>query len=90
MSEIVRGHDEDISFSLALSCQNRYEQAVEAYKKALELDPNQESFKNNLKIAEEKVKELEAAAQASGVPPVIIMLIGNHIWLLLGSKWCSS
>ncbi|KAL6734111.1 hypothetical protein Aduo_004686 [Ancylostoma duodenale] len=54
---------------LALSCQNRYEQAVEAYKKALELDPNQESFKNNLKIAEEKVKELEAAAQASGVPP---------------------
>ncbi|KAK6019706.1 tetratricopeptide repeat protein [Ostertagia ostertagi] len=56
-------------FSLALSCQNRYEQAVEAYKKALELDPNQESFKNNLKIAEEKVKELEAAAQASGAQP---------------------
>uniref|UniRef100_A0A0K0CVK2 SGTA_dimer domain-containing protein n=1 Tax=Angiostrongylus cantonensis TaxID=6313 RepID=A0A0K0CVK2_ANGCA len=55
---------------LALSCQNRYEQAVEAYKKALELDPTQESFKNNLRIAEEKVKELEAAAQASGVPPV--------------------
>ncbi|VDL86128.1 unnamed protein product [Nippostrongylus brasiliensis] len=54
---------------LALSCQNRYEQAVEAYKKALELDPNQESFKNNLKIAEEKVKELEAAAQASGAQP---------------------
>ncbi|KAJ1365779.1 hypothetical protein KIN20_026212 [Parelaphostrongylus tenuis] len=54
---------------LALSCQNRYQQAVDAYKKALELDPNQESFKNNLRIAEEKVKELEAAAQASGVPP---------------------
>ncbi|WKX95724.1 hypothetical protein Q1695_012296 [Nippostrongylus brasiliensis] len=54
---------------LALSCQNRYEQAVEAYKKALELDPNQESFKNNLKIAEERVKELEAAAQASGAQP---------------------
>ncbi|KJH46757.1 hypothetical protein DICVIV_07173 [Dictyocaulus viviparus] len=53
---------------LALSCQNRYEQAVEAYKKALELDPTQESFKNNLRIAEEKVKELETAAQASGAP----------------------
>ncbi|KHJ90771.1 tetratricopeptide repeat protein, partial [Oesophagostomum dentatum] len=64
---------------LALSCQNRYEQAVEAYKKALELDPNQESFKNNLKIAEEKVKELEAAAQASGVPPnPFAAMFGNH------------
>ncbi|CAJ0960054.1 unnamed protein product, partial [Mesorhabditis belari] len=49
---------------LALSCQNRYEQAVEVYKKALELDPEQESYKNNLKIAEEKVKEMEAAARA--------------------------
>ncbi|VDM38293.1 unnamed protein product [Toxocara canis] len=48
---------------LALSCQNRYEQAVDAYKKALELDPNQESYKNNLKIAQEKVKEMENAAR---------------------------
>ncbi|WKX89382.1 hypothetical protein Q1695_008773 [Nippostrongylus brasiliensis] len=60
---------------LALSCQNRYEQAVEAYKKALQLDPNQESFKNNLKIAEEKVKELEAAAQASGAQPILTPFI---------------
>uniref|UniRef100_A0A915PVY7 SGTA homodimerisation domain-containing protein n=1 Tax=Setaria digitata TaxID=48799 RepID=A0A915PVY7_9BILA len=44
---------------LALSCQNRYEQAVEAYKQALELDPEQESYRNNLKIAEDKLKELE-------------------------------
>ncbi|PAV59398.1 hypothetical protein WR25_03523 [Diploscapter pachys] len=46
---------------LALSCQNRYEQAVEAYKKALELDPTQDSYKNNLKIAEDKVRELNEA-----------------------------
>ncbi|CAI5443324.1 unnamed protein product [Caenorhabditis angaria] len=51
---------------LAFSCQNRYEQAAEAYKKALELDPNQESYKNNLKIAEDKVKELETARGAGG------------------------
>uniref|UniRef100_A0A0N5AJB1 SGTA_dimer domain-containing protein n=1 Tax=Syphacia muris TaxID=451379 RepID=A0A0N5AJB1_9BILA len=44
---------------LALSCQNRYEHAVEAYKKALELDPGQESYKNNLKIAEDKLKEMK-------------------------------
>ncbi|PAV90622.1 hypothetical protein WR25_12194 isoform A [Diploscapter pachys] len=46
---------------LALSCQNRYDQAVEAYKKALELDPAQDSYKNNLKIAEDKVRELNEA-----------------------------
>jgi small glutamine-rich tetratricopeptide repeat-containing protein alpha len=40
---------------VALSCQNRYDQAVEAYKKALEIDPTSESYKNNLSIAEEKL-----------------------------------
>jgi len=42
---------------LALSCQNRYDAAIEAYKKAIELDPNNESYKSNLAIAEEKVRE---------------------------------
>uniref|UniRef100_A0A914QNM7 SGTA homodimerisation domain-containing protein n=1 Tax=Panagrolaimus davidi TaxID=227884 RepID=A0A914QNM7_9BILA len=42
---------------LALSCQNRYDAAIEAYKKALELDPNNDSYKSNLAIAEEKVRE---------------------------------
>ncbi|GMR36095.1 hypothetical protein PMAYCL1PPCAC_06290, partial [Pristionchus mayeri] len=52
---------------LALSCQNRYDQAVEAYKKAIELDPSQESYKNNLKIAEDKVREANEA-RAAGPP----------------------
>ena len=42
---------------LALSCQNRYDAAIEAYKKAIELDPNNDSYKSNLAIAEEKVRE---------------------------------
>uniref|UniRef100_A0A1I8A4G3 SGTA_dimer domain-containing protein n=1 Tax=Steinernema glaseri TaxID=37863 RepID=A0A1I8A4G3_9BILA len=46
---------------LALSCQNRYEQAVEAYKKALEIEPGQQSYINNLQIAEEKLKDLANA-----------------------------
>jgi len=66
---------------LALSCQNRYEQAVEAYKKALELEPDQESYKNNLKIAEEKVKEFEQAtrqqAQQQGAPNPMFGGLGN-------------
>lgn len=44
-----------------MSCQNRYDQAVEAYKKALEIDPNNESYKQNLGIAEDKLKEAQAA-----------------------------
>lgn len=62
---------------LAFSCQNRYEQAVEAYKKALELEPEQESYKNNLKIAEDKLKELEESfrqGQGPGVPDMTALL----------------
>jgi small glutamine-rich tetratricopeptide repeat-containing protein alpha len=46
---------------VALSCQNRYDQAVEAYKKALEIDPNNESYRQNLSIAENKLAEAQAA-----------------------------
>lgn len=63
---------------MALSCQNRYEQAVEVYKKAIELEPNQESYRNNLKIAEEKLKEMQNTAQqtfgTTGGPVIIPML----------------
>jgi len=48
---------------LALSFQNRYEQAVEAYKKALELEPENDSYKKNLKIAEDKVREQEQSTR---------------------------
>ncbi|KAK0417146.1 hypothetical protein QR680_012852 [Steinernema hermaphroditum] len=51
---------------LALSCQNRYDQAVEAYKKALEIEPGQQSYINNLQIAEEKLKELNNSAAGRG------------------------
>lgn len=50
---------------VALSCQHRYEEAVHAYKKAVELDPQNESYKSNLSIAEEKLRE----AQTSGSQP---------------------
>ena len=61
---------------MALSCQNRYEQAVEAYKRALELEPNQESYKNNLKIAEDKVRELNQA-RGDGAPNPFASLFGG-------------
>lgn len=51
---------------VALSCQNRYDDAVTAYQKALELDPNNESYKQNLQIAEEKQAEAQAAGAGAG------------------------
>ncbi|TKR77995.1 hypothetical protein L596_018875 [Steinernema carpocapsae] len=51
---------------LALSCQNRYEQAVEAYKKALEIEPEQQSYINNLRIAQEKADEVARSSAGTG------------------------
>lgn len=36
---------------------NKHNEAVSYYKKALELDPENEMYKSNLKIAEQKMKE---------------------------------
>lgn len=52
----------DLSFyfcfhSLALSSLNKHTEAVVYYKKALELDPDNDTYKSNLKIAEQKMKE---------------------------------
>ncbi|XP_067936093.1 small glutamine-rich tetratricopeptide repeat-containing protein alpha-like [Watersipora subatra] len=41
---------------LALSGLNQHGVAIENYKRAIELDPNNENFKTNLEIAEEKFK----------------------------------
>ena len=34
-----------------------YEKAVDCYKKALELDPDNEGYRNNMKIAQDKIQE---------------------------------
>lgn len=42
---------------LALASLNKHTEAVSYYKKALELDPENDTYKSNLKIAEQKMKE---------------------------------
>lgn len=42
--------------SLALLSNNQFEEAYEAYNKAIQLEPNNEGYKQNLKIVEEKLK----------------------------------
>lgn len=46
---------------------NRYQEARDAYKKALELEPNNDSFKNNLKIAEDKIEETSRQGRTGGL-----------------------
>lgn len=55
--------------SLALSSLNKHAEAVAYYKKALELDPGNDTYKSNLKIAELKLREAPS--------PVSLSLEGN-------------
>ena len=70
------------AFSMAYSCQNRYDIAVEAFKKASELDPNNETHKKKLALAEaeEKKKQAQEAVGSNPPPPVttIILKFTNH------------
>lgn len=43
--------------SLALTAMNKYPEAISYFKKALVLDPENDTYKSNLKIAEQKQKE---------------------------------
>ena len=74
------------SYRLALSCQNQYHEAVQAYKKAIELDPHQESYKNNLKIAEDKLREtsLGNAVQVE-IKVVEVLFIPRQLFVLLSN-----
>jgi tetratricopeptide (TPR) repeat protein len=45
---------------IAYTALNDHESAMECYRKALDLDPTNQSYQNNLEIAEQKLKE-EAA-----------------------------
>uniref|UniRef100_A0A6I8QBH2 Small glutamine-rich tetratricopeptide repeat-containing protein alpha n=1 Tax=Xenopus tropicalis TaxID=8364 RepID=A0A6I8QBH2_XENTR len=51
---------------LALSSLNKHAEAVGFYKQALILDPDNETYKSNLKIAEQKMKELPSPMAAPG------------------------
>lgn len=55
---------------LAHSCMGSYEEARNAYKKAVELEPTNDGFQNNLRVAEEKLAEAQAhpQQQAPGFP----------------------
>ncbi len=54
---------------LALLSNNQFEEAYEAYNKAIQLEPSNDGYKQNLKIVEEKLKNMTfgGAAGAGGM-----------------------
>lgn len=71
---------------LALSTQERYQEAVDAYRTALELDPTNDSYKNNLDVAEKRVAaEAQARQQQAQQAGFAVRL---HIDVLLFSRLC--
>lgn len=53
---------------LALLSNNQYEEAFEAYSKAIQLEPTNDGYKQNLKIIEDKLKTQAAAGGIPGIP----------------------
>merc|ERR1719193_2186569 len=52
---------------LALASLNKHTEAVSYYKKALELDPDNDTYKSNLKIAEQKIETPSPTGGMGGV-----------------------
>lgn len=78
--------------SLALSSLNKLSEAVVYYGKALELDPDNETYKANLKVTEQKMKEApspvgprnvagkERGLQGASWPWVVVPLESGRCW----------
>lgn len=66
--------------SLALTAMNQYPEAISYFKKALVLDPENDTYKSNLKITEQKHKEASSPVSPNGNVLLSLLLI---TWLLL-------
>lgn len=61
---------------LALTSVNKYEEAVTSYQKALDLDPENDSYKSNLKIAEQKLRDVSSPVSLLCICLFTIVLTG--------------
>lgn len=50
---------------------NKYPEAISYFKKALVLDPDNDTYKSNLKVAEQKQKEVSSPVSARRHHPII-------------------
>lgn len=65
---------------LAYSCVDKHKEAIECFKKAIELEPDNESYKSNLKLAQDKLNAsggISPGPQAAGFPGLGGMDLGG-------------
>ncbi|XP_039400852.1 small glutamine-rich tetratricopeptide repeat-containing protein beta isoform X4 [Mauremys reevesii] len=65
---------------LALTSMNKYQEAITSYQKALVLDPENDSYKSNMKIAEQKLRDLSSPT-GTGLSFDMASLINNPAFI---------
>ncbi|MBN3312472.1 SGTB protein, partial [Atractosteus spatula] len=70
---------------LALTAMNKYTDAITYFKKALVLDPENDTYKSNLKIAEQKLKEASSPT-ATGLGFDMASLINNPAFISMAAS----
>uniref|UniRef100_A0AAV2ITN9 Small glutamine-rich tetratricopeptide repeat-containing protein beta n=1 Tax=Knipowitschia caucasica TaxID=637954 RepID=A0AAV2ITN9_KNICA len=77
---------------LALTSMSKYPEAISYFKKALVLDPDNDTYKSNLKIAEQKLKEATSPL-AAGLGFDMASLINNpafiSMWFVTYARECA-
>ncbi len=53
---------------LAYSSVEKHKEAVDCFKKAIEIEPDNESYKSNLKLAEDRLKSVGSPGQSKKAP----------------------
>uniref|UniRef100_A0A8W8NRH0 SGTA homodimerisation domain-containing protein n=1 Tax=Magallana gigas TaxID=29159 RepID=A0A8W8NRH0_MAGGI len=69
---------------IAYTALTDHESARECYRKALELDPTNQSYQNNLEIAEQKLKEAAMQAQSMMQNPNMQQMMANFMSSMSG------
>ncbi|KAM6188132.1 small glutamine-rich tetratricopeptide repeat-containing protein beta-like [Sarcoramphus papa] len=70
---------------LALASVNKYEEAVTSYQKALDLDSENDSYKLNLKIAEQKLRDMSSPT-GTGLSFDMASLINNPAFISMAAS----
>ena len=68
---------------LAYSSIHKHKEAVDCFKKAIEIEPENESYKSNLQLAEEKL----ATAGSPGPAAMGLPGMGKPMFTLLTAPW---
>ncbi|XP_065095765.1 small glutamine-rich tetratricopeptide repeat-containing protein beta-like [Ochlerotatus camptorhynchus] len=64
---------------LAYSKMNKHEQALEAYQNALRIEPDNQDYKNNMSVTQQRLEELRSAPVGAGVAGGLPNLGGGEL-----------